>query len=95
MLFADRIKELREKKQMVQRQFATALETDTPMYSKIERGERRAKREQITLIAKLLQIDETELVTLWLADKFIAAIGTETEFAPKAFKVALEKAKNK
>jgi transcriptional regulator with XRE-family HTH domain len=51
MLFADRIKELREKKQMVQRQFAAALETDTPMYSKIERGDRRAKREQITVIA--------------------------------------------
>ncbi|MDR1672600.1 MAG: helix-turn-helix domain-containing protein, partial [Bacteroidales bacterium] len=42
MLFADRIKKLREKKQMVQRQFAAALETDTPMYSKIERGDRRA-----------------------------------------------------
>jgi transcriptional regulator with XRE-family HTH domain len=93
MLFADRIKELREKKQMVQRQFAAALETDTPMYSKIERGDRRAKREQITVIANLLQIDESELVTLWLADKFAAAIGRETELAPKAFKIALEKAK--
>jgi transcriptional regulator with XRE-family HTH domain len=95
MLFADRIKELREKKQMVQRQFAAALELDTPMYSKIERGERRAKREQITVIAKLLQIDEIELVTLWLADKFIIAIGTEIELAPQAFKVALLKAKKK
>lgn len=94
MLFADRIKELREKKQMVQRQFAAALETDTPMYSKIERGERRARREQITVIAELLQIDETELVTLWLADKFISAIGKKTELAPKAFKVALEKSNN-
>ncbi len=35
MLFADRIKELGEKKQIVPRQFATALEIDTPMYSKI------------------------------------------------------------
>jgi transcriptional regulator with XRE-family HTH domain len=91
MLFADRIKELREKKQMVQRQFAAALEIDTPMYSKIERGERRVKREQIAVIAKLLQIDEKELVTLWLADKFIIAIGTERELAPQAFKIALEK----
>lgn len=91
MLFANKIKVLREKKQMVQRQFSTALETDTPMYNKIERGERRAKREQITVIAKLLQIDETELVILWLADKFITATCTETELAPKAFKVVLEK----
>ena len=71
MLFADKIKELREDRQMVQRQFAAALEIDTPMYSKIERGDRRVKREQITVIARLLQIDETELVMLWLADKFI------------------------
>jgi DNA-binding transcriptional regulator YiaG len=40
----DKIKEMRKKKQMVQRQFAVALETYTPMYSKIERSERRAKR---------------------------------------------------
>jgi DNA-binding transcriptional regulator YiaG len=34
-------KELREEKQMEQRQFAAALEIDTPMYSKMEqRGER-------------------------------------------------------
>ena len=88
MLFADKIKELREKKQMVQRQFAAALEMDTPMYSKIERGDRRAKREQITIIAQLLQTDENTLVTLWLADKIISAIGDEKEFAEKAFNVA-------
>jgi transcriptional regulator with XRE-family HTH domain len=88
MLFADRIKELREQKQMVQRQFAAALEIDTPMYSKIERGDRRAKREQISIIAKLLQTEENMLVTLWLADKIIAAIGNEKEVADKAFKIA-------
>ena len=91
MLFADKIKELREKKQMVQRQFAAALEMDTPMYSKIERGDRRAKREQITIIAQLLQTDENTLVTLWLADKIISAIGNEKEFAEKAFKIAQQK----
>jgi transcriptional regulator with XRE-family HTH domain len=94
MLFGNGIRQLREEKQMLQRQFAAALEIDTPMYSKIERGERRVKREQIAGIAKLLQIDETELVTLWLADKIIAAIGNETEFAAEAFKIALEKSKN-
>lgn len=94
MIFANKIKQLREERQLLQRQLASSLEIDTPMYSKIERGERRARREQITVIAELLQIDETELVTLWLADKFISAIGKETELAPKAFKVALEKSNN-
>lgn len=95
MLFAEKIKELREDRQMVQRQFAAALEIDTPMYSKIERGDRRVKREQITVIARLLQIDETELVMLWLADKFIAAIAAEKELASQAFKIALQNVNKK
>jgi transcriptional regulator with XRE-family HTH domain len=61
VLFADRIKELRAKKQMVQRQFAAALETNTPMYSKIERGERRAKREQITAIENFYKLAKPKL----------------------------------
>ena len=91
MLFADRIKELREKKRMVQRQFAASLELDASMYGKIERDERRLKREQITVIARLLQIEENMLVTLWLANKFISVIGTETVLTYQAFKVALQK----
>ena len=43
---------------------------------------------QITIIAQLLQTDENTLVTLWLADKIISAIGDEKEFAEKAFNVA-------
>lgn len=58
MLFADKLKELREKKQLLQRQLASALEIDTPMYSRIERGERKAKREQVVLLAKLLGANE-------------------------------------
>jgi transcriptional regulator with XRE-family HTH domain len=37
---------------MLQRQLAAALEIDTPMYSKIERSERRAKRKQAIAAAK-------------------------------------------
>jgi len=73
---------------MLQRQFAAALEIDTPMYSKIERGERPAKRKQITIIAQLLQTNENELVSLWLADKIIATIGNEKEFAAQTLKIA-------
>ncbi|GAB6010004.1 helix-turn-helix domain-containing protein [Dysgonomonas reticulitermitis] len=88
MLFAKKIKQLREELQMPQRQLAAALEIDTPMYSKIERGERPAKRKQIPIIAELLKTDENELVTLWVADKIIAVVGKEKEFTGKAFKIA-------
>jgi len=95
LLFPAKLHQLREEKQLYQKQIADALSIDTPMYCRIERGERRAKREQITVIAKLFQIDETELVTHWLADKLVATIGTETELAPKAFEVVLQKVKGK
>jgi transcriptional regulator with XRE-family HTH domain len=69
MHFGERIKELRESKGLLQRQLAASLEMDTPMFSKIERGERKAKREQVVILSKLLEENEEELLTLWLADK--------------------------
>ncbi len=45
MLFAERIKQLREDNGLLQRKVAAALDVDAGLYSKIERGERPAKRE--------------------------------------------------
>lgn len=95
MLFADRIRQLREEKQLLQRQISSALEIDTPMYSKIERGERPAKREQVIALAKILSTNETELLTLWLADKILGEVETETELADKALKIAQQTMKQK
>ena len=90
MLFANKIRRLREEQQLLQRQLAAALEIDTPMYSKIERGDRPAKREQVIAIAKILTTDENELLTLWLADKILDVIENETELADQALNVAIE-----
>lgn len=90
MQLGTRIKELRESKNLLQRQLAASLEIDTPMFSKIERGERRAKREQVLLLAKLLDTDENELLTLWLADQVYDLVKDE-ENAAKALKVAEKK----
>lgn len=90
MLFANKIRRLREEQQLFQRQLAAALEIDTPMYSKIERGDRPAKREQVIAIAKILTTDENELLTLWLADKILDVIENETELADQALNVAIE-----
>jgi transcriptional regulator with XRE-family HTH domain len=79
MIFGKKIKELREEHGMVQRKLAAALDIDTPMYSKIERGERKAKRSHIPIMAKLLEIDEKELLTIWLADKVLDTVDGEDE----------------
>ncbi len=87
MPFGERIKKLRESKELLQRQLAARLEIDTPMFSKIERGERRAKREQVLQLAELLDANVNELLTLWLADQVYGLVKDE-EMAAQALKIA-------
>ena len=84
MIFGKKIKALREERGMVQRQLAAALEIDTPMFSKIERGERKAKRSQIPIMARMLEVDEKELLTIWLADKVLDVVEGEEEVKHEA-----------
>ena len=87
MNFGEHIKQLREQNQLLQRQVASVLEIDTAMLSKIERGERRAKREYIPLLANLLHANERELFTIWFADQVYELI-KEEEYASDILKVA-------
>ena len=89
MLLGRKIKELRTENGVLQRQLASLLEIDTPMFSKIERGDRRAKRTQVIQIANYFKIDEKELLILWVADKVIDAVNDEEELKSDAIKVAL------
>src|ERR1035437_527411 len=77
LLFTDRIKQLRDDKQMPQRQLAAALAIDTATYCKIEHGDRRAKRKQVITLANLLKTDRKELLTLWLADQIYSVVKDE------------------
>ena len=88
MLLGNKIKELRDEQGVLQRQLAAYLEIDTPMFSKIERGDRRAKRSQVILLAKYFRIDEKEMLTLWLADKVLDALEGEEELCLDALDTA-------
>jgi transcriptional regulator with XRE-family HTH domain len=79
IIFGNRIKTIREERQIPQRQLAAALEIDTATYCKIEKGDRRAKREQVTILADLLEVDSKELIRLWSADKVYDIIAEEEE----------------
>jgi transcriptional regulator with XRE-family HTH domain len=94
MLFANKIRQLREEKGLLQRQLAATLEIDTPMYSKIERGDRRAKREQVVKLAELLYADSKELLVLWLADQVIAVVKDEREIADKVSGIVKQNIEN-
>ena len=75
--FGDKIKQLREANNLLQRQVASALEIDTPMLSKIERGERNAKKEQVILFAELFKANKDELLILWLSDQVLELVNNE------------------
>ena len=77
MKFGEHIKQMREENQLLQRQVASVLEIDTAMLSKIERGERRAKREHIPILASLFKSNEKELFTIWLADQIVEVVKGE------------------
>ena len=78
-IFGNKIRTLREEKQIPQRQLAATLEIDTATYCKIEKGDRRAKREQVLVLADSLQTDTKELLRLWSADKVYDIIAEEEE----------------
>lgn len=88
MLFSNSIRTLRENRRVPQRELANALGIDVPLYSRIERGERPVKREQISVIAKVLNADEQELLKLWLADQVSAVLGSESEIANEVIDIA-------
>ena len=63
------------------------------MFCKIERGYIRAKREQVLKLAEYLYQDEKQMLTLWLADKFIDAVEDkqERDLCNDAIMIAQEK----
>jgi transcriptional regulator with XRE-family HTH domain len=77
MLFSERIRQLREEKQLLQRQISAVLEMDNALYCKIEHGDRSAKREHVIKLAQLFDTDQNELINLWLADKVYDIVGDE------------------
>lgn len=89
-MFSERIKELRIQNQLPQRQLAAALDIDTATYCKIEKGERKAKKEQVSILSKLLNVNAEQLLTLWLADQVSAIVSSEQRIAPKALSLVVE-----
>ena len=85
--FGEKIRTLREQQHLYLRQVAPLLEMDTAQLSKIEKGLRQLKREQITILADILKVEKDELLTLWVADQIIEVTNDE-DVALKAMQVA-------
>ena len=83
LLFPERLHQLREEKQLFQKDLADVLSIDTPAYCRIEKGERRAKREQVISLASYLQVDKDEFLVLWLTDQISSVLSSDKVIAHK------------
>ncbi len=87
-LFPEKIHQMREERNLYQKDLAEALSIDTPAYCRIEKGERRAKREQVITLASYLNEDKEELLTLWLADQVSVVLATDPKIAKRVLSLA-------
>lgn len=85
--FGKRVRELREANNLLLRQLAAKLDIDPAMLSKIERGDRKARRELVEALARVFKVDKNELLSLWLAGKVYEVLKDE-KTATCALKVA-------
>lgn len=79
MIFGNKLRELREKNGLVLRKVAAILDIDTATLSKIELGDRQAKREFLPILSELYNIEIKELEKLWLTDKVYGIIENEEQ----------------
>ena len=93
IMLGQKLKELREAKGLVQRQVAAVLKVDTAYVSKIESNGKPVSRQHLKKLSNLLGISESELLTLWLADKLFD-LAKEEEVGLNAIIVAEEALKS-
>ncbi len=83
MLFAGKLKQLREEAKQPQRRVAAALDIDTATYCKMEKGKYLPGKKQVILLSDFFNYDSEEMIKLWLADKLID-IAKDEEMANEA-----------
>lgn len=88
------IKSLRVSKGMAQRQIADELGVDITYVSRMERNEKPVSRNHIKKLSELYEVEEKDLMPLWLADKVLQVVDDE-QCAPDALTLALKELKSR
>jgi transcriptional regulator with XRE-family HTH domain len=87
-----KLRELREKENLLLRQVAASMEMDTALLSKFERDERKPSKEQVLAFAKYYKVKPDDLLVALLSDKLASEVMDE-DYGLKAIQVAEEKVK--
>jgi len=81
------IRKLREEKGYPLRKVAAYLDIDQAILSKIERGHRKIKKEQVSKLAGFFNYDEREMLLVYLSDRVLYEVGEDAN-ALEALKIA-------
>lgn len=92
-MIGERIRELREANNILLRELAAELNVDQAVLSKMERGERSFRREDIDLLAKIFKQSKKDLITLWLANKILKTTKNQ-EYSKEALQLAMARFEN-
>ena len=91
------IRKLREEKKLPLRTVAAYLDIDQAILSKMEREQRKLKREQVVKLAEYFNVNSEDLLVAWLSDKLVYEVANrqnlpyDSQVAMKAIKLAEEK----
>ena len=88
----EKLRHIREEKELPLRKVAALLDIDVAILSKMERGERRITKEVVLKLADIYDYDADDLLVLFLSDKILYEIQDE-DLGIEALKVAEERAK--
>ena len=77
IMLGQKLKELREEHQFVQREVAAKLEVDTAYVSKMENGTKQVSRNWLPILADMFATELDELEILWVADKLFGVLKKE------------------
>jgi HTH-type transcriptional regulator, competence development regulator len=88
-MIGEKIRQLREENNILLRQLAAQLDIDTTLLSKMERGDRYFRKDDIMTLSRIFNQPTKELLALWLADKILKTIHEE-DYKEQALKLALK-----
>ncbi len=88
----EKLRHIREEKELSLRKVAAVLDIDVAILSKMERGERRITKEVVLKLAGIYDYSADELLVSFLSDKILYEIEDE-DLGIEALKVAEERVK--
>ncbi len=88
----EKLRHIREEKELPLRKVAPLLDIDVAILSKMERGERKITKEVVLKLADIYDYNADELLVSFLSDKILYEIQNE-DLGIEALKVAEERAK--